>query len=822
MATVSVRFVYYTGLTGDRFKNPRLFGSWNQWKPIPMQVIQSEDGCPAFSATVDFDSSQVGQAFHWGVRMDTPAAADIWAIPTEIPSDQSTDRDRSFSLLPANAAAPQEERYYLTHSRRMGAQKVYTERNSPPAIRFSVWAPNARTVDVVFGSWQSGYIYNDGKGMDPAVKTVSLRKAASNGNAAWNGIWQSDPQQSPQLADFAKFDHFPYMYRVTREDGSIAFRTDLHSRCQIGSGGDDPADPAIVYNNDIKRLDGAVSCSAVVDADTVTKVSKPAEWPGDRDNHLFIPQDQFWQNEFDPAHPLPARLEDLVIYELHVASLGYGRKDPGTFDDAIKLLDSYIVPLGVNAIELLPVAEFGGHNEWGYGDTHHFALEFRSGGRDQFKHFVRECHRRGIAVILDVVYNHFAPNAERSEYAYDATAPNNDIYYWYEGRPNDYPTADGGYLDNGSTGRTPRLWEETVRKYFISSAATLITEFHVDGFRVDLTQALHQDNRRHSDGALVGSANAFGAKLLREWSRTLKMIRPNAFLIAEDHTKKAFVTQPPDLGGLGFDATWYVDFYHHLVGTVGEGDVWAKMIALAGLGGDNPLSLDWFCGVLLGSVGSKVVYHISHDEAGNSGKDDPNPNKHSHRTIVQAVHGAPLIGATRDFAESRSRFAFGMSMLSPGTPMFLFGEEVGAVNDYVYNDYVDHREDLAGMRTGIGARLFQFYQEIIAFRRLHRALRYGSIDCLYNHCANRVLVFRRCNSDEDLLIFASLNNRPFNNGYWIYTPRLPDASWREVFNSDAAVYGGNNVGNAGGTTVSRDGNISVVIPANGFVILQRT
>src|SRR5262249_49528871 len=193
--------------------------------------------------------------------------------------------------------------------------------------------------------------------------------------------------------------------------------------------------------------------------------------------------------------------------------------------------------------EGLPMTEFWGNVSGGYGDSHHFCIESSAGGRDKYRHFVRECHRRGIAVIQDVVYNHYDVEAERAEWQYDSTAPEQNIYYWYEGRPSDYASADGGYLDNGSGGRTPRLGEEGLRPQFISSAAFLVEEMHVDGLRVDLTQALHRDNRLHADGRSVGSANVFGQKLLREWSRTLHMIRPSAMLIAEDHTGWDAVTK---------------------------------------------------------------------------------------------------------------------------------------------------------------------------------------------------------------------------------------------------------------------------------------
>ena len=167
----------------------------------------------------------------------------------------------------------------------------------------------------------------------------------------------------------------------------------------------------------------------------------------------------------------------------------------GTLQDAVNLIP-YLLDLGVNCVELMPMSEFQDRADWGYSTSHYFAIEYSGGGRDKFKHFVRECHRNGIAVILDVVYNHYTFDEERAEWAYDSNAPENNIYYWYEGRTTDYAQPDGGYLDNGSSGWAPRFWEEMVRKMFTSSAAALASEFHFDGFRVDLTQAIHRDNVR--------------------------------------------------------------------------------------------------------------------------------------------------------------------------------------------------------------------------------------------------------------------------------------------------------------------------------------
>ena len=134
---------------------------------------------------------------------------------------------------------------------------------------------------------------------------------------------------------------------------------------------------------------------------------------------------------------------------MHIGGLGAGKTEPdgtpvpGDLADAMGMLD-YLVDLGVNAVELMPLSQFEGWATWGYGTSHYCAVEFSGGGRDEFKYFVRECHRGGIAVILDVVYNHYNPDGERAEWGYDSDDPERNIYYWYEGSPANYPEPPAG------------------------------------------------------------------------------------------------------------------------------------------------------------------------------------------------------------------------------------------------------------------------------------------------------------------------------------------------------------------------------------------
>ncbi len=766
-----------------------------------MTAEPSTDGSQSFKATAAFDDSQVGMNFQWSVLLDGPGGPNQWGISTELNDRNSTLCHREFNLT----SGEQTEEYNLTHCRRLGANKYYQSGNAEPAIIFSVWAPNARSVELVRGNIQSGYIADDGTGITGNPGEFSMTKDEKT------AIWYTDLQRSPALRNFRDFDHTPYMFRITKDDGSVVYRTDLYSRCQIGRGTHDPKGDQ--WNGPYQDLNGIVSCSVVVDPELVTA---DLDEPFPQQNWLTAAE--FWRDEFHPLRPLPTRIEDYVIYEMHVGGLAFNKTDelgnpiPGNLRDAMKMLD-YLVDLGVNAVELMPMNEFEGWANWGYGSSHFFAIEYSGGGRDEFKHLVRECHRRGIAVILDVVYNHYSPNAERAEWMYDSNQHEKNICYWYEGRPSDYSFAEGGYVDNISTGFAPRFWEENIRKLFISSAAALIHEFHIDGLRVDQTASIHAYPSLHADGRPVADACIFGAKFLRELNRTLRLTKPNVIMIAEDHSNWAAVTQPTATGGLGFDATWYADFYHHLSGDTDKGSDYAKLIKTAGLGDNRPLAVDYFAGAFGSSGDHTVVYSESHDEAGNA--------SFSGRTIQVAVNRAPLLGETRRFAENRSRVASGLTMLSAGIPMFFMGEEVGFQKDYHFDNFLDNREDFSGEKDGNGRYLFRYYQDLIRLRKENDALHSPNKEVVYTYNDNRVMAFRRWYGQQDFLVIASLNDTPFANGYGINSSRLPDGQWREVFNSDSAYYNGNNVGNAGGTVQSSNGYINTVVPANGVLVLQR-
>jgi len=848
---IPVRFEYTSGLLTDTFQNARLVGSWDGWSDhVPMTPFHDTTGVPAFSAVVELPDTLIETEIQWGVYVDGPGGVGQWGIATEVQDRANRERHRSFRLRVGDDAV---QRYSLSTSRALGANKHYTGDDTEPGIRFAVWAPNARQVSLVLGDRASGYIW------DPHHDDIADRGERgsfpmfeTSKGPDWDGIWETradiqaypdgfiatpDMPEPPTLQQFATFDHIPYMLRIVREDGSVKFRTDLYSRCQIGSGDRNNAfDPEAgnepPWTGKRQDLDGTISCSVVVDPETVTTEFAEVDEAGDRvwPERNWNSQEEFWREEFVAGKELPTRVEDLIIYELHVGALGFGKQGPGTLEDALELLDTHLVPLGINCIELLPLSEFRGGSRWGYSSSHFFAIEFTGGGRDQFKHFIRACHQRGISVILDVVYNHYHHYPERAEQLYDTNTPAHDIYFWQEPQDGDL----GPYLQNDSSGRAPRYWEEQVRNMFVSSALALLDEFHIDGFRVDQTTSMREYNhleRRVGSAPwrAVPDANAFGAKFLREWMRAVRLVRPHVITMAEDHSSQnpGAIVRPVDHtdDGFGFDATWYSDFYHHLIGDTRWGrkhPSHANLIrSAAALRRGEALAMNWFAAALEHTQNHTVVYAECHDEAGNS------ENETSMRTVVAGVNGAALTPASRPHGEARARFATSMALFAAGTPLIFMGDEVAASKPYRYADFrhlqeqEDPREDLAGLRNGKGSRMYLFYQQAIKLRRDQAALRDRHIEIVCTDNTSRVIAFIRRTEDSMFFIAGSLADTSFDNGYSFFHPAIPAGQWREVLTSDDTVFEGSGVSNGNTPVSSETGHINMRIPANGVIVLER-
>jgi maltooligosyltrehalose trehalohydrolase len=249
------------------------------------------------------------------------------------------------------------------------------------------------------------------------------------------------------------------------------------------------------------------------------------EWAEIVDPRLFRWTDDAWGG-LDPRRA--------VIYELHIGTF----TPEGTFRAAMEKLP-YLRSLGVTAIEIMPVADFAGSRNWGYDGVALFAPSRAYGAPDDLRALVNAAHEAGLAVILDVVYNHLGPEG--------AYLP--EISPLFLTRTHATPWGAAVNLDDEGS--------DSVRAFLIDNALHWLDEYHADGLRLDATHALHDSRERHFVAELADVVHRF--------------TDPAPLLYAEDSRNLAALLEPPGRGGWGLDGVWADDF-HHVIRTMLAGD----------------------------------------------------------------------------------------------------------------------------------------------------------------------------------------------------------------------------------------------------------
>lgn len=222
-------------------------------------------------------------------------------------------------------------------------------------------------------------------------------------------------------------------------------------------------------------------------------------------------------------------MQQMIIYELHVGTF----TPAGTFQGVADKLD-YLLELGVNTIEIMPVAQFPGERNWGYDGVYLFAVHHAYGGVEGLKSLVNQCHKKGIAVILDVVYNHLGPEGN---YLHDYGPYFTDKYHTPWGKAINF---DDAYSDQ-------------VRSFFIQNALMWLEEFHIDGLRLDAIHAIKDLGARHFLLELSQSVQRLAEKKLRHMP-----------LIGECDLNDAKYISPASRGGYGLEGQWIDEFHHAL------------------------------------------------------------------------------------------------------------------------------------------------------------------------------------------------------------------------------------------------------------------
>jgi maltooligosyltrehalose trehalohydrolase len=491
---------------------------------------------------------------------------------------------------------------------------------------------------------------------------------------------------------------------------------------------------------------------------------------------LFDPAD--FQDDFDwPG----IALEDYIIYELHVGTFS----PQGSFADVLPYLD-YLADLGITAIELMPVAQFPGSRNWGYDGVFPFAAQSSYGGPAELIRLVNACHRRGLAVILDVVYNHLGPEGN---YFRDFGPYFTDRYKSPWGPALNF---DGPYSDE-------------VREYFIENALHWLIDFRIDALRLDAVHAI-----------LDHSPVTFLEELSTVVERKAKRLDRKMYLIAESAANDARLLRPRERGGYALNGQWNDDF-HHALRTLLTGDrsgyyqdygEFAQFVKAYREGFVYSGQYSPFRKRRHGSSSQDiapckfVVFSQNHDQVG---------NRRAGERLTSVVGFEQL------------KVAAALVILSPYVPLLFMGEEYGETAPFPYfvshsdpelieavrrgrrmefaafewqGDVPDPQDEATFLSAklrhdardaGEHAVLLQFYRELIRLRKTIPALGCADKDCMEVKGfskANILLAERWCRDDRALML-ANLSPVEESAKLW-----LADGRWRKVLDSGAAKWRG--------------------------------
>jgi len=351
---------------------------------------------------------------------------------------------------------------------------------------------------------------------------------------------------------------------------------------------------------------------------------------------------------WEDSHWSGLPLQEFIIYELHVGTF----TQEGTFDAIIPYLDE-LKDLGITAMDLMPVAQFPGNRNWGYDGVYPFAVQNSYGGPEGLKRLVNACHQKEIAVILDVVYNHFGPEGNHV----------GEFGPYFTER---YKTPWGVALNFDGP------CSDEVRRFFIENAIYWLTEFHIDALRLDALHAI-----------LDISSYPFLEELAVSFQDQAERLKRKAYLIGESAANDARLIRPRERGGYGLDAQWNDDFHHalhvlltgeqtgyyqdfgqlqHLVKAFQEGFVYSGEYSAYhqrrhGVSSKDVLAYRF------------VVFAQNHDQVG---------NRMNGERLSQLISFEAL------------KLAAGVVLLSPFIPLLFMGEEYGEIAPFPY--FVSHSE----------------------------------------------------------------------------------------------------------------------------------
>lgn len=510
------------------------------------------------------------------------------------------------------------------------------------------------------------------------------------------------------------------------------------------------------------------------------------------------------------------RLEEYVFYELHVGTFSAA----ATFDAVVPQLDR-LRALGITCVEVMPVGQFPGERNWGYDGVFPFAVQSSYGGPDGLRRLVDACHARGLAVCLDVVYNHLGPEGD--------CTPEFGPYH------NERYRTPWGVAMNFDAGGS-----DEVRRFFLENALGWIVDFHIDALRLDAVHAI-----------LDASATPFLQELADAAHRVADRVGRRVYLVAESDLNDPRLILPPELGGFGLDAQWCDDFHHSLhVLLTGERDGYYQ-----DFDGVSDLARAFRNGYVYTGQHSRyrgrrhgaspravparrfVVYAQNHDQVGNRARSDRLTTLVDFDSLKLAATAVclspflPLLFMGEEYGEKAPFLYF----VHHGEPELIEAVRAGRKAEFAEFDWRSEPPDPQEIETFEAARLrptfrseeehrtlAAFYTELLRLRRTLPALARLSkdeLDAIPLEESSALYVRRWCDVDETVLLLH------FGDTAAELTVPLPPGAWLRVLDSADERWSGAAPGDVGAgaesPAVRSDGQVTLARPARSALLLCR-
>ncbi len=487
------------------------------------------------------------------------------------------------------------------------------------------------------------------------------------------------------------------------------------------------------------------------------------------------------------------RRAPMSVYEVHLGSWARVPEEGGrslTYRELAERLIPYVKDLGYTHIELLPVSEHPFDGSWGYQPLALFAPTSRFGTPEDFAYFVEAAHTAGIGVILDWVAGHFPVDAHGLAY-FDGT----HLYEHADPRQG-FHQDWGTYIYNFD--------RDEVSSFLVANARFWLERYHVDGLRVDAVASMIYLDYSRKSGEWIpnqfgGNQNIGAIKFLRRMNETVYLDHPGAVTVAEESTAFPGVSHPTYAGGLGFGFKWNMGWMHDTLRYIAHDPVHRRFH-------HHDLTFG-----LLYAYSENYVLPISHDEV---------------------VHGkGSLLGKMpgdrwQKFANLRAYLGFMWG--HPGKKLLFMGCEFGQEREWTHRESLDWHLLGDPLHRGVQSLVRDLNHTYRAlpplYERDHEA---GGFEWLVMDDAdNSVLVFARRGEEPGSVVVVACNFTPVVRGDYRFGVPLA-GFYREAVNTDAASYGGSNVGNLGGVASEpvashgRTDSLTLTLPPLATVILER-